>query len=157
MMKYEQYAYEAGKFTNEVAIALGDPENTDQADRIMTAVMHALRELLTPEESLHLISQLPMLIKAIYVNGWHISGNKKRIHSMEEFIECLMLQNPRTAAQDFGNDEKAIARTKAVFQVLKNHVSAGEVKDIIAQMPDELTALWVPQQETEVAHAQRAG
>ena len=148
-MKYEQYAHDARKFVSEIAIELGEPGNMDDADRIMTAVFHTLRDILTTEESFHLISQLPMLLKAIYVNGWHLD-KKDRIRSMDEFIECLMLQNPRAAAKDFGNDEKAIERSKAVFKVLRNHIAPGEVKDIVAQLPPELTELWLsPEDEQE--------
>jgi uncharacterized protein (DUF2267 family) len=148
-MKYEQYAHEAHKIVKEVATELGDPVNVEQAERIMTTVLHTLRDILTPEESLHLISQLPMLLKGIYVNGWHL-GKKDRIRSKDEFIECLMLQNPRTAAQDFGNDDKAMERSKAVFRVLRNHLAVGEVKDIVAQLPSELTELWLsPAEEQE--------
>jgi uncharacterized protein (DUF2267 family) len=150
-MKYEQYAHEAHKFVSEVAIELGEPENIDQADRIMTAVFHTLRDMLTPEESLHLISQLPMLVKAIYVNGWHLN-KKHRLRSMDEFIESLMLQNPRAAARDFGNDEKAKERAKAVFRVIRNHISVGEVKDIIAQLPSELTELWLSTTQQQERH-----
>jgi uncharacterized protein (DUF2267 family) len=145
-MKYDQYAHEAHKFVKEVASELGDADNIDQADRIMTSVLHALRDLLTPEESLHLISQLPMLLKAIYVNGWRLH-TKNRIRSMDEFIECLMLKNPKTAPQDFGNDDKAMQRTKAVFKVIKNHIAIGEVKDIVSQLPAELTELWLSPEE----------
>jgi uncharacterized protein (DUF2267 family) len=151
-MKYEHYAQEAHKFVSEVASELGDPDNIEQADRIMTAVLHTLRDILTPEESLHLISQLPMLMKGIYINGWHLS-KKDRIRSMDEFIECLMLQNPRAAAKDFGNDEKAIQRSKAVFKVVRNHIAIGEVKDIVAQLPSELTELWLSPQEEEERHS----
>ncbi|MFZ6010462.1 MAG: DUF2267 domain-containing protein [Bacteroidota bacterium] len=147
-MKYEQYAHEAHKFVKEVASELGDPANIDQADRIMVSVLHTLRDLLSPEESLHLISQLPMILKAIYVNGWHLSS-KNRIRSMDEFVECLMLQNPRTAPQDFGHDEKAIERTKAVIRVLRRHVSIGEIKDIVDQLPAELIELWLTENEQE--------
>jgi uncharacterized protein (DUF2267 family) len=147
-MKYEQYAHEARKFVKEVASELGDAANIDQADRIMTSVLHALRDLLTPEESLHLIAQLPMLIKAIYVNGWHI-GAKNRIRTMDDFIECLMLKNAGAAAQDFGNDEEAIESTKAVFRVLRNHIAIGEVKDIVSQLPPELTELWLTPMELQ--------
>ena len=146
-MKYEHYAQEAHRFVKEVAVELGDVTNIDQADRIMVSVLHALRDILTPEESLHLISQLPMMLKAVYVNGWRLH-TKNRIRSTDEFIECLMLKNPRTAPQDFGNDEKALERTKAVFKVLRNHVAIGEVKDIVSQLPAELTELWLTQAET---------
>jgi uncharacterized protein (DUF2267 family) len=151
-MKYQQYAHEGQKFISEVAAELGDPGSIEQADRIMTAVLHTLRDILTPEESLHLISQLPMMIKAIYVNGWHLS-KKGRIHSMDEFIECLMLQNPGAAVKDFGNDEKAIERSKAVFKVLRNHIAIGEVKDIVAQLPPELTELWLSPEEEQEQHS----
>src|SRR3989337_2981568 len=122
VMKYEHYAQEARKFVKEVALELGDADSIDQADRIMTSVLHTLRDLLTPEESLHLISQFPMLLKAVYVNGWRLHA-KNRIRSIDEFVECVMLKNPRTASQDFGNTEKALDRTKAVFKVLRNHIS----------------------------------
>jgi uncharacterized protein (DUF2267 family) len=151
-MKYEQYAYEAREFANEVASELGDPADIEQADRIMTVVLHALRDMLTPEESLHLISQLPMLLKAVYVNGWRL-GKKDRIRSLDEFIECLLLQNPKTAPRDFGNDEKAIERAKAVFKVLRNHIAIGEVKDIVAQLPSELTVLWLSPEEEKERHS----
>jgi uncharacterized protein (DUF2267 family) len=148
-MKYEQYAHEMRKFVAEVASELGHPDNMGQADRIMASVLHTLRDMLTPEESLHLIAQLPMLLKAVYVNGWHLR-TKNRIRSMDEFIECLMLQNPRAAAQDFGNDEKAIENTKAVFRVLRRHIAIGEVKDIVSQFPPGLTELWLtPDEEKE--------
>jgi uncharacterized protein (DUF2267 family) len=150
-MKYEQYAQEARKFVKEIASELGT-DNIDQADRIMTSVLHVLRDILTPEESLHLISQLPMLLKAIYVNGWRLS-TKNRIRSMNEFIESLMLKNPRTAADDFGNDEKAIERTKVVFKVLRNHIAIGEVKDIVSQLPFELTELWLSPEENQERHS----
>ena len=151
-MKYEHYAQEARKFVKEVALELGDADSIDQADRIMASVLHTLRDLLTPEESLHLISQLPMMLKAIYVNGWRLH-TKNRIRSIDEFIPYLMLKNPRTAPQDFGNDEKAIERTKAVFKVLRNHIAIGEVKDIVSPLPSELTELWLTPEEDKERHS----
>jgi uncharacterized protein (DUF2267 family) len=145
-MKYEQHAQEAHKFVKEVASELANTDSIDQADRIMTSVLHVLRDLLTPEESLHLISQLPMMLKAIYVNGWRIHP-KQRIRTLDEFIECLLLKNPKTAPQDFGNDDMAIQRAKAVFKVLRNHIAIGEVKDIVAQLPAEISELWLTPKE----------
>jgi uncharacterized protein (DUF2267 family) len=144
-LKYEQYAQDGQKFVAEVASELGF-DSDEQAERILTSVLHTLRDLLTPEESLHLVSQLPMMLKAIYVNGWRIH-NKSRVRSMDEFIESLLLKSPRTAPQDFGNDEKAIQRAKGVFKVLRNHISMGEVKDIVSQLPPELTELWLSPEE----------
>lgn len=151
-MKYERYAQEAHKFVREVALELRDIDNIDQADRIMTSVLHTLRDLLTPEESLHFIAQLPMLLKGIYVNGWRLHS-KNRMRSVDEFIECLMLKNPKIAPQDFGNDEKAIERIKAIFRVLRNHIAIGEVKDIVSQLPPELTELLLSPEENQERHS----
>ncbi len=140
-MKFEQYAQDGRQFVNEVATELGGRQGTDHAERVMTAVLHTMRDILSPEESLHLISQLPMLVKAIYVNGWHFHPHH-RIRTMEEFTECLLLQNPRTAPHDFGSDEMATSKTKAVFRVLRHYVSEGEIRDIINQFPQELAVLW---------------
>ena len=38
-MKYQQYAHAGHKFVSEVAAELGDPEDLENADRIMTAVL----------------------------------------------------------------------------------------------------------------------
>lgn len=146
-MKFDQYAQHGRRFVNEICAELGEPKNAVYGERVMTAVLHTVRDILSPEESLHLISQLPMLIKAIYVNGWHFHP-KNRIRSMEEFVECLMLQSPRTAARDFGNDSSALEKTRAVFRVLKRHVSPGEIRDVMKQFPEELMALWMTDEKT---------
>jgi uncharacterized protein (DUF2267 family) len=145
-MLFQQHCDDGRRFVNEVAAEL-QVESSDQAARIMTAVFHTLRETISIHESFHVISQLPMLIKAIYVNGWKPS-EKNKIRSMDDFIECLMLQNPRATPQDFATDEAAIDRTKAVIRVLRKHVSPGEIDDVIGQLPAELTSLW----ETEEPH-----
>jgi len=146
-MKFEQYCQDAREFVNEIAVELGDPANKGQAERIMTSVLHTVREVLSPEESLHFIAQLPMLMKGIYVDGWHLE-TKNRIRSMHEFIECLMLQSPRTAPYDFGNEEKAEANTRAVLRVVRRHMVTGEIKDMVSQFPGELADLWLNETET---------
>jgi uncharacterized protein (DUF2267 family) len=139
-MKFDIYAQEANKFISEVAEEL-QIKDIDQAQRITAAVLHTMREILSPEESMHFISQLPMFLKAVYVNGWHLE-RKNRIRTMEQFIEQLMAENPRSANFDFGDTETAKAKTKAVFNVIKQHVSVGELKDMIQQFPQPLLELW---------------
>jgi uncharacterized protein (DUF2267 family) len=148
-MKFDQFIEKANEFLREVAIELGTPDDTDHAYRVMTSVFHTIRETLSTEESLHLISQLPMILKGVYVNGWHIRP-KKRIRSLPEFFDTLRKENPRTAAEDFGDDVKAKLKTQAVLHVVKNHVAAGEIQDIIDQLPFELAQLWITQTQQYV-------
>lgn len=139
---FETNEADARKFIDEVATELNHPENPRKAIRVVTAVLHTVRDMLTPEESLHLIAQLPLYIKGIYVTGWRL-GEKQRIIDEDDFIERLLLQNERTGPHDFGNDEKAMANTNAVIRVLKRRVSEGLIDKIMAQFPVGLKRLWL--------------
>jgi uncharacterized protein (DUF2267 family) len=144
-MNFERYALEANKFLKEVAQELGNPDDTDHAYRVLKSVFHTLREVLTPEESLHLIAQLPLTIKGVYVDGWRMRTNKK-IRSMDEFLECLREHSSPTSARDFGNDETAKHHAKCVFTVLKKHVATGEIQHMMDQFPMELAELWITEE-----------
>src|SRR3989337_1920157 len=139
---FEEYEGNARKFVNDLAHELNDPDNHRSAIRIRISVMHTIRDILTVEESLHLISQLPLFIKGFYVNEWHL-GEKKKIKDKDEFIERLLLHDARTGPLYFGTDEKAIKNVRAVLRVLRKHVSQGEIDDIIGQFPAELKMLWL--------------
>ena len=140
-MNFEKYAQESNKFLKEVSDELQTREDTDHAYRVLRSVFHTLRDILTSEESMHMISQLPMYLKALYVDGWNMQG-KKRIRSMEEFLKCLRSKDDRAAARDFGDDARAKAEVKAVFNVLQRHITTGEIVHIMDQFPGELVELW---------------
>ena len=40
----------------------------------LRAVLHALRDRLPPEVAVHLGAQLPMLVRGLYYEGWHMAG-----------------------------------------------------------------------------------
>jgi len=141
-MNFEQYAQESNRFLKEIAAELGNEQDTDGAYRVMRSVLHTLREMLSPEESLHLLAQLPLGIKGIYVDGWHL-GTRDRIRSMSEFLTCVRAQDERSAGRDFGDDETAKHHVKSVLNVLKRHVTVGEIQHVIDQFPIELSELWL--------------
>lgn len=138
---FGQYEKDATRFVTEVSRELDNEGNHQASIRIMTSVLHVFRDILTLEGSLHLISQLPLLIKGIYVSGWRLSV-KERIKDKDHLIERLLLQNPRSGPGDFGTDEKALNNVMAITRVLQKHVSPGEIDDIKAQFPLELKELW---------------
>ena len=47
---FEEYEGNARQFVNDVACELGNPDNHKMAIRIMTSVMHTIRDILTVEE-----------------------------------------------------------------------------------------------------------
>lgn len=138
---FAKYAHDGEQFVKEVAAAAGDPAGVDKAGRLLRAVLHALRNRLTPAESLQLISQFPMLIKAIYVDGWRISDEAKRLRTLGDFIEAVREEGGRATVNDFVSDREVEHAIQAVFKVVKNHVSAGEIRDILATLPEGLRPL----------------
>ena len=143
-MQFDQFAQEANKFVKEVAAELNNGNDTDQAYRVTTVVLHALRDLITTEESVHLLAQLPMFIKSVYVNDWRLPVTQ-RPKTMNEFVDLLRSKSGRTAEKDFGNNEMAQERAKAVLKVMKQYVDPNETEDIISQFPVDLLELWATQ------------
>lgn len=138
-MNFNKYVQDAEAFINEVAVELGHPNDKAKAANVMRSVLHVFRDRITPVESLQLIAQLPMLIKAIYVDGWKIgNGNYSESRNVGDFIEALREADTQQA---YISDYEAKEAIQAVFRILKRHVSQGEIFDIIAVLPAEMKSL----------------
>lgn len=140
-LNFEKYTQEAKEFIRQLAIALGNPDDTAHAARVTEAFFHTLRERITPEESMHFISQLPMYLKAVYINDWKIGAKLKKYDTKEEFFNSLRTHTMRTAAVDFPSDEEAEKTLVAVINTLNIYIDEGEMKHVIAQLPFEIAAV----------------
>ena len=63
------------------------------------------------------MAQLPMFLKAVYVNGWTLK-EKRRVKSMVDFIDLIRKYDGKTSIHDFESDEKAENYLKTTFIVL---------------------------------------
>jgi uncharacterized protein (DUF2267 family) len=102
----------------------------------LRAVLHALRDRLTPETAVHLGAQLPMLVRGLYYEGWHMAGKPTKDHSAQEFADHVLEQLP----PQFRIDPLTV--TKGVFQLLWERLDPGESAKIIDHLPLPLRALW---------------
>lgn len=99
-------------------------------------VLHVLRDRLTAEEAAHFCSQLPLLIKGIFYEGWVPAKTPLKIRTMEEFYFLVQKELPWS----FPTIE--IARcVSAVMIVLANHTSQGEMEKLRAVLPKHLKTL----------------
>jgi len=138
-LNFNQFAVEANSFMKVYAEKLNITDK-DKAGRILSSVLHGLREVISTEESLQLIAQLPMFLKAVYVNGW--SGHKKqKIKTLIEFIDLINRYDGITAVHDFESDEITTKYIKITFLTLRKYVSFGELNDIRTELPKELKSL----------------
>ena len=136
-LNFNQYAKEANTFMKHYAKTLNLSDDKEKAGRILSSVLHALRELISTGESLQFISQLPMFLKAVYVNGWNIHKTKKA-KNMEGFIDLVRQFNGVTASHDLPNDEVAENYIHSTFIALRQYVSLGELEDIRTELPKDL-------------------
>jgi uncharacterized protein (DUF2267 family) len=135
---FEGYVQEGNRFLKKLAEELGSPGDQGHAFRVLQAVFHAIRDRITPQESLHLISELPMAIKALYVNSWKIHDKPKKYETKAEFLD-VVCNSILTAEIDFGSS--AEKEVRAVFRVLKSYVSEGEMNHVKGQLTAEIAEL----------------
>lgn len=107
-----------------------------RAYTVLRAVLHVLRDRLTPDEAVDLGAQLPMLLRGIYYDGWRPSAPSLKYRHKEDFLQRVGDRCPGVA-----EDEREHA-VRAVFKVLTRHVTGGEIRQVINQLPADVRALW---------------
>lgn len=102
----------------------------------LRAVLHALRDRLTPEQAVHFGAQLPILVRGIYYEGWHIGTKASALRHLDEFLARVTAELPPQFPRD------SLGVTKAVFDLLWKELDPGETAKIIASLPPALQNLW---------------
>lgn len=139
-LNFNQFALEANHFLKEYTEKLHLDGDTDKAGRILSSILHALREVISVEESLQLMAQLPMFLKAVYVNEWTLR-NREKVRNTEEFIDLIRKFDGITSIHDFATDDLAENYIHATFIMLRKYVSLGELEDIRTELPKDLKSL----------------
>lgn len=138
-LNFNQYANEGRSFLKAYTKHMGFGPDQDKAGRILTSTLHALRDIIPFEESLQLIAQFPMFLKAVYVNGWTTRRRPDRIKHMEEFIQMVREHDGVAAVNDFGyEDDLAEKYIQLTFTFLRKNVSLGELEDVRDSLPKDL-------------------
>jgi len=105
------------------------------AYRALRAVLHALRDRLTVDVAAKFAAQLPTLIRGIYYEDWDPSRTPLGIHDVDAFLD-------RVAAEgNMAGETEASLAVAAVARILRRHISAGEIDDVLAVLPDKFRTL----------------
>lgn len=141
-LNFNQYATEGNTFLKEYTKEMNLGEDRDKAGRILTAILHALRDIIPPEESLQFIAQLPMFLKAVYVNGWRIKKDKPKVKHFAQFLDLVREHDGPSAVNDFEySDEVAERYVDTTFIYLRKYVSLGEMQDLRDGLPKDLKSM----------------
>lgn len=119
---------------NEIAEQLG-VQDRQYAYRALRAVLHTLRDRLTVDVAAKLAAQLPTLIRGIYYEDWDPSRTPLPIHEVEAFLDHVVAEGR------MGGETEASLAVAAVARVLREHVTPGEIDDVLAVLPERLKPL----------------
>ena len=130
--KHTQRANEWLKQIEEIA---GPKSTSRQSLAALRTTLHKLRDNLPIESVLHLSAQLPLIIKGILFENWHLSESPIKDKNMDTFLDGI-------EEELYNTEIDAEVWTIAVFQVLSSHITPGEVEKIRQVLPREIRKLW---------------
>jgi len=136
-LHFYAYARKGYEFIDEVARELKTTD-TDKAGRMTRCVIRAVRNQLSMEHSFGLMAQLPMALKAVYVDGWKYPGTNKNLNSLSGFIAEVVKEDDNSAWRDFSNEDEVKDTILCVFRVLSRHIVITEFENLIALLPADL-------------------
>lgn len=123
------------EWINEVMTRM-DWDNKPRAYRLLRETLHALRDWLTVNEAAHLSAQLPIVLRGVYFEGWRPAETPVHDRSKQDFIDRI---GKAFQEDPIDNPEDAV---RAVFFVMKNRISKGEIQDIQSSLQKPLRELW---------------
>jgi uncharacterized protein (DUF2267 family) len=142
-MNFEKHAAKGNEFVHRLAIRLGNEKDRERAGRVLRCVLHALRNHLSLEESFQLMAQLPMAIKAMYVDGWAPSRQRAKIKTILELAEEVRKEDGLSTENDFPGVSDATDAIEAVIKTMADYVSSGELHDIVSILPSEMKSYFL--------------
>jgi uncharacterized protein (DUF2267 family) len=115
---------------------IGGFSSETQAYAALRAVLHTLRDRLTPDEAADLASQMPTLLRGIYYEGYSPGATPLRIRHREQFLDIV--------EQRLGNYTRVHPELacRAVFDLLDNRISHGEINDVRHMLPPDIRWMW---------------
>lgn len=127
----------ARRWLNELITNLDlSPTESPRALHALRVGLHAIRDRLPANEVLDLGAQLPTLIRGFYYEGWTLRTEPRQIRDRAAMIARVK----RELLPDQRLDPVDVLR--AVIHLVVEHVSTGEIEDVLATLPKSIRALW---------------
>jgi uncharacterized protein (DUF2267 family) len=115
-------------------------QSKESAYQALRGTLHAIRDRLPAEEAVDLASQLPLMIKGVYYDGWTLRDKPEKFKK-EEFARRVHAQF------EFDDNVNPAEVIRAVLRVMYRHIGEGEIRDVKLNMPKEIQE-WFPEEIT---------
>jgi uncharacterized protein (DUF2267 family) len=140
-LHFDPYTQKGNAFLHELAAELGNPADTERAARVLRAVFHILRNHLSLDGSLSLLSQLPMALRSVYEEGWTPPEPESEASPVTELTKEIMEEDSFSAWKDFVGNDDIIETLENVLSTMKRHMSESEFRRIREILPEHLKTL----------------
>ena len=110
----------------------------------LRAVLHSLRDCMPVDETAKFSSQMPLLMRGIFFDGWKPRRKPLR------YTKARFLSHLRDELRNEAGLDSALA-ARAVFHVLEKHLSQGEIRAIRLILPREIRQFWAEAEPAEAA------
>jgi uncharacterized protein (DUF2267 family) len=119
---------------NELMVDVGPDRQT--AWKILSTVLHKLRDRLPVELAAHLGAELPLLVRGVYYDQYQPARQPSGCRNLEEFCNEVAewLRDTRPVDPRLAAD--------AVFRVLSRHVPERQILKVQDALPQDLRAFW---------------
>jgi uncharacterized protein (DUF2267 family) len=110
--------------------------NKPRSYRLLRAVLHALRDWLQVSEAADFAAQLPVLLRGVFYEQWRPGAAPVKKRTKAAFLARVQ--------EAFKGDPLMLTGREitAVFEVVSNKITAGEVEDVRRSLPEEVRELW---------------
>jgi uncharacterized protein (DUF2267 family) len=119
---------------NEICNDLGPDKQV--AWKVLSTVLHKLRDRLTLNLAAHLGAQLPLLVRGVYYDQFEPGKMPSECRSRDEFVAEVAEWLSDTRPVD---PEEAI---RSVFRLLSRHISEGQVNKVRDALPKSIRQMW---------------
>ena len=119
---------------NEICKDLGPDKQV--AWKVLSTVLHKLRDRLTVNLAAHLGAQLPLMVRGVYYDQFEPGHMPSEHRSREDFIDEVADGLSDTRPVDA---EEAV---RSVLRLLSRHISEGQINKVRDALPKTLRRLW---------------
>jgi uncharacterized protein (DUF2267 family) len=139
---YSRFGKELSDFLVELAEELGHLDDKEHAFNITKAVFQVCRNRMSIEESFEIIDLLPLFLKGVYVDEWHVQSNHDPIQELSDFEAEMLDGYGVMSVRDFLPRDRIIIAIKDFFRVLARHLESYEQQEMYNALPDAVKPLW---------------
>lgn len=113
----------------------------------LEAVLHALRDRLSPEMAAHLGAQLPLLVRGAYYDQYQPAATPDTARSLDDFLQKIGTELRPTRPVD------PRLALESVCAVLDHHVAAGQMEKVYNSLPKDIRRAVVQERRPRRHHA----